>query len=95
LGFLPKTSGDRAKLIKQYGDLDSTLIFYESPFRIEKLLKEIRENLGERYVCLANEITKIHEKTIRGNVSLLIELVKGKRLKGEFVVLVGKEGFSI
>jgi len=95
LGFLPKTSGDRSRLIKKYGDLDSTLILYESPFRIEKLLKEIQENLGERYVCLANEITKVHEKILRGNVSLLIELVKGKHLKGEFVVLVGKEGFSI
>ena len=95
LGFLPKTSGDRSRLIKKYGDLESTLIFYESPFRIEKLLKEIRDNLGERYVCLANEITKVHEKILRGNVSLLIELVKGKHLKGEFVVLVGKEEFSI
>ena len=95
LGFLPKSSNERAKLIKQYGDTESTLIIYESPFRVEKLLKEIQENLGERFVCLANEITKIHEKIIRGNVGLVYESVKGKRLKGEFVVLVGKEDFSL
>lgn len=95
LGFLPKSSNERAKLIKQYGDTESTLIIYESPFRVEKLLKEIQDNLGERYVCLANEITKIHEKIIRGNASLVYESVKGKRLKGEFVVLIGKGDFSL
>lgn len=95
LGFLPKSSNERAKLIKQYGNTESTLIIYESPYRVEKLLNEIHENLGERYVCLANEITKIHEKIIRGSVSLVYESIKGKRLKGEYVVLVGKEDFSL
>jgi len=95
LGFLPKSSGDRLKILKIYGSLDSTLVIYESPFRIEKLLKEINENLGDRFVCLANEITKIHEKVIRGRVSTVLETVGGKRLKGEFVVLIGKEGFYL
>ncbi len=95
LGFLPKSSNERAKLIKQYGNTESTLIIYESPYRVEKLLKEIQESLGERYVCLANEITKIHEKIIRGSVSLVYESIKGKRLKGEYVVLVGKGDFSL
>ena len=95
LGFLPRSSGDRLKILKIYGSLDSTLVIYESPFRIEKLLKEINENLGDRFVCLANEITKIHEKVIRGRVSTVLETVGGKRLKGEFVVLIGKEGFYL
>jgi len=95
VGFLPKSSGDRAKILNSYGNLDSTLIIYESPFRVGKLLSEIYENLGERHVCLANEITKVHEKILRGNVSLVLEAVKSKRLKGEYVVLVGKEGFSL
>lgn len=95
VGFLPKSSGDRTKILNSYGNLDSTLIIYESPFRVGKLLSEIYENLGERHVCLANEITKVHEKILRGNVSLVLEAVKSKRLKGEYVVLVGKEGFSL
>jgi 16S rRNA (cytidine1402-2'-O)-methyltransferase len=95
LGFLPKSSGERSKILKIYGSLDSTLVIYESPFRIEKLLKEINENLGDRFVCLANEITKVHEKVTRGRVSMVLETVKGKRLKGEFVVLIGKEGFYL
>lgn len=95
LGFLPKSGGDRSKTLSIYSKLDATLVLYESPFRVGKLLKEIRSNIGERYVCLANEITKVHEKNSRGNVSLLIEAFEGKRLKGEYVVLVAKEGFSI
>ena len=76
-------------------ELDSTLIIYESPFRIEKLLNETYEISSDRYVCLSNEITKIHEKFIRGNVGEVIHTIKGKKLKGEYVFLIGKEGFSI
>jgi 16S rRNA (cytidine1402-2'-O)-methyltransferase len=95
LGFLPKSGGERTKILNSYGILDSTLIIYESPYRVEKLLKQIKENLGEREVCLAGEITKVHEKILRGKVSLIIEAVSGKKLKGEYVVLVAKEGFSL
>lgn len=95
VGFLPKSSADRSKVINSYGNLDTTLIFYESPFRVEKLLKEIKASLGERYVCLANEITKMHEKVLRGNVSIVLEAISGKKLKGEYVVLVGKKEFSL
>lgn len=95
VGFLPKSSGERKRILKAYGNLDSTLIIYESPFRINKLLKEIQESLGDRYVCLANEMTKVYEKFSRNNVSELIKETEGKKLKGEFVVLVGKEGFKL
>ncbi len=95
VGFLPRSSNERSKILKNYGFQDSTLIVYESPFRVEKLLKEIKENLGNRFVCLANEITKMHEKHVRGSVSEVLEVVVSKKLKGEFVVLVGKDGFSL
>lgn len=95
LGFLPKSKGDRSKILSSYGNLDSTLIIYESPYRVEKLLKQIKENLGEREVCITGEITKVHEKILRGKVSLIIEAVSGKKLKGEYVVLVAKEDFSL
>lgn len=95
LGFLPKSKNDRVKLLKSYGDKEATLIIYESPFRIIKLLEEINESLGERYVCLANEMTKLHEKIIRGSVSDLLNIYSNSKLKGEFVVLVAKEGFEL
>lgn len=95
LGFLPKSKNDRSKLLKSYGDKETTLIIYESPFRIIKLLVEIKDSLGERFVCLANEMTKIHEKIIRGSVSYLLDAYSNSKLKGEFVVLVAKEGFEL
>lgn len=95
LGFLPKSHGDRVKILLSYSSLDATLIIYESPFRVGKLLDEIKENIGERHLCIVNEITKVHEKIFRGSISLLIEAIRGKKLKGEYVVLIGKEGFTI
>lgn len=90
LGFLPKTDGKRASLLKTYGELDNTLIIYESPYRISRLLEEIKETLGERKVCLARELTKIHEEITTSTVSDLIEKYKNKAPKGEFVVLISK-----
>lgn len=94
LGFLPKSKNDRLKLLKSYGDKEATLIIYESPFRIIKLLEEISESLGERHVCLANEMTKLHERVIRGKVSDLLNTYSKLKLRGEFVVLVAKEDFE-
>lgn len=95
LGFLPKSKNDREKILKTYGSTDSTLIIYESPYRLQKLLEEIKVNIGERFVCLANEITKVHEKITRMNVSSALDLIGGRKLKGEFVILVGKEDFLL
>lgn len=95
LGFLPKTKNDRTKLLKSYGEQDATLVIYESPFRIIKLLEEINESLGDRYVCLANEITKVYEKFITGKASQLLTDLSKTKLRGEFVVLVAKKGFEL
>jgi len=94
VGFLPKSSGQIKKILQSYGNLDSTLIIYESPFRVAKLLNYIKEILGERQIVLANEITKMHEKFYRGLVSEVLSQIEGKKTKGEFVVLVAKEGFK-
>ena len=94
VGFLPKSSGQIKKILESYGNLDSTLIIYESPFRIEKLLGYIKETLGDRQVVLANELTKIYEKFYRGSISEVLNEVTDKKLKGEFVVLIAKEGFK-
>lgn len=95
LGFLPKSKNDRQKILHKYGEMDATVIIYESPFRISKLLEEINEALGDRMVCLASELTKMHEKFLRDKVSKLTQELKGKKLKGEFVVLIAKEGFVL
>jgi 16S rRNA (cytidine1402-2'-O)-methyltransferase len=92
LGFLPKSDSKISSILKEYGKLDATLVFYESPNRLEDLLKQILNVLGDRTVCIANDITKMYEKIETDRVSKLIEnshLVKHP--KGEFVVLIGKE----
>ncbi|MFC1700431.1 16S rRNA (cytidine(1402)-2'-O)-methyltransferase [Patescibacteria group bacterium] len=94
VGFLPRSSGQIVKILTSYGNSDSTLIIYESPFRVEKLLNYIKDTLGDRQVVLAKELTKIHEKFYRGTTSEVLDEIKGKKHKGEFVVLVAKEGFK-
>jgi 16S rRNA (cytidine1402-2'-O)-methyltransferase len=87
-GFLPQKSSGRKKRFKQLEDMPHTLVFYESPFRIEKSLKDLYEILGNRKICIAREISKIYEEFIRGNVSEVIEKIKNKKIKGEIVVIV-------
>jgi 16S rRNA (cytidine1402-2'-O)-methyltransferase len=65
-----------------------TLVFYESPYRIEKLLGELNEVYPEREVVLARELTKKFEEFLRGRPAALLEIAAKRSLKGEFVVLV-------
>ena len=67
------------------------LIFYESPFRIEKLLGELKEVFPEREVVLGREITKKFEEFLRGKPAALLDVAAKRRLKGEFVVMVAPE----
>ena len=64
------------------------MVFYESPYRIEKLLGELNEVYPERDVVLARELTKKFEEFLRGKPAELLEIAKKRSLKGEFVVLV-------
>lgn len=93
LGFLPKSDAHRKDLLKEYGNLNSTLVMYESPQRIGKLLQEIIDTLPSRRVTLANDITKMHEAFDTDYPEKLLELVNDGKIKqkGEFVVLVDKE----
>lgn len=86
IGFLPASTNDCMKELNKYRDLPMTLIFYEAPHRIEKMLKTVLEVLGDRKICVARELTKKHEEFIRGLCSEVIEEVK--EIKGEIVVIV-------
>ena len=93
IGFLPKSSGQREKILKTYGSLDSTLIIYESPNRLLNLLTKIQQVLGNRKICVAGELTKIYEKIVRGRVLDVIKTIEKSSPRGEYVVLVAKEEF--
>src|SRR6202789_3672860 len=88
VGFLPHKSGQRRNKLEALKTVAGTLIFYESPYRIEKLLGELKEVYPERDVVLARELSKKFEEFLRGKPAALLELAKKRSLKGEFVVLV-------
>ena len=88
VGFLPHKSGQRRNKLTALAGVPGTLVFYESPYRIEKLLAELTDIFREREVVLARELTKKFEEFLRGKPAELIEKIRGRSLKGEFVVLV-------
>jgi 16S rRNA (cytidine1402-2'-O)-methyltransferase len=88
VGFLPHKSGQRRKRIESLIAIPGTWVFYESPFRIERLLEELRDIVPGYRVTLARELTKMHEEFLRGTPAELLEQWKLRPRKGEFVVLV-------
>jgi 16S rRNA (cytidine1402-2'-O)-methyltransferase len=86
-GFLPQKKG-RQKRIKSLVDEKRTLVFYESPHRILKTLRELSEALGNRSCVLARELTKKFEEIYRGTFSETIHYFTEKSPKGEFVLIV-------
>ncbi|MBQ4405562.1 MAG: 16S rRNA (cytidine(1402)-2'-O)-methyltransferase [Bacteroidales bacterium] len=89
-GFLPQKKG-RQKRLAALKSLEMTVILYESPYRILKLLAEIKEHFGaDRRVSISREISKIHEETLRGTPDELLEIFGARPPKGEFVVIIDK-----
>jgi 16S rRNA (cytidine1402-2'-O)-methyltransferase len=88
VGFLPHKSGQRKNQLESLKTVPGTLIFYESPYRIEKLLGELNEVFPERDVVLGRELTKKFEEFLHGKPPALLEIAAKRSLKGEFVVLV-------
>ena len=91
VGFLPHKSGQRRNQLESLKTVPGTLVLYESPYRIEKLLGELNEVYPDRDVVLARELTKKFEEFLRGKPAALIELTQKRTLKGEFVVMVSGE----
>ncbi|ROL61444.1 16S rRNA (cytidine(1402)-2'-O)-methyltransferase [Bacteroidetes/Chlorobi group bacterium ChocPot_Mid] len=92
LGFPPQKKG-RATFLKELENISHTTILYESSHRILKLLDELNEMYNDSFrICIAREISKIHEEYIRGTALQCKEnLIKNNSVKGEFVVLISKE----
>jgi len=89
-GFLPHKKGRKAKLTR-LSAIEATVIFYESPKRIVRTLKDILEYMGDRPAVIGRELTKLHEEMIRGNVSKLLSHFTQKSPRGEFVIMIGKD----
>ena len=93
-GFLPQKKGRQKKLKELSGEL-RTIILYESPFRIEKLIDELIEYMPERYVVVCRELTKKFEENWRGYPKQLKNDLGKKTIKGEFVVLIAPINWRI
>ncbi|HSE83261.1 MAG TPA: 16S rRNA (cytidine(1402)-2'-O)-methyltransferase [Thermodesulfobacteriota bacterium] len=88
-GFLPKSDKKRKEFLKSIREHRETLIFYESPSRVLETLESIFETLRDRRISASRELTKMFEETLRGKVSSVIEILRGrKEIKGEFTIVV-------
>jgi len=88
LGFLPKKTGERIKVLEKYKQFDGTKIVYESPFRLIKLIEEIiLVNGGDIKVSVCREMTKKFEEIINGTAAEVLSVFNKKNIKGELVVI--------
>ena len=85
-GFLPINKKLRKKIFEKILKENKTIIIYEAPHKLQKTLIDILVNIGDINCVIAKELTKIHEKFVRGKVSELIEIFKEP--KGEFIILL-------
>lgn len=89
LGFLPRRRSRRRRILEETAAQGRTVVLYESPYRIKKLLTEIRELLGDIAVFLTRELTKIHEELLSGTVSQVLQGLGDKEVLGEITLILG------
>lgn len=87
-GFLDSKESKRKEELNELKYVKHTIIFYEAPHRIHDTLENMLEVFGNRYICIARELTKTYEEYIRGNISELLDF----DIKGEIVLIV--EGYK-
>jgi len=88
-GFPPHKRGPRKRFLAIDQDSPHTLVFYESPYRVASLLADALDVYGERPAAVLRELTKLHEEVVRGPLSDLHARHADRKLKGEFIVVVG------
>lgn len=93
-GFLPQKKG-RVSRLTELSNEERTIILYESPYRIIKLLTQVNEIFGSDRMCaVCREISKIHEDTIRGTAEEVLRHFSENEPKGEFVVIIAGKGYD-
>jgi 16S rRNA (cytidine1402-2'-O)-methyltransferase len=96
VGFLPAKSAARIAFFEKYRAFDYTLALYESCHRIDKAVEELVATLGScRVVCVAKEVTKLHETFLVGPVGEVQARLAKTSLKGEFVLLIAPADFVL
>ena len=93
-GFLPPKKG-RKKRMENLKEETATIVIYENINRLKRTIKQLLDMLGDRPAAICRELTKIHEETIRGTLSSLLNLLSERKLKGECVLLIGKDDKNV
>jgi 16S rRNA (cytidine1402-2'-O)-methyltransferase len=98
-GFLPRKAGKQERIISAVADLETTLIFYESPYRVAKTFETLDVLLPGRSGAFVRELTKRFEEIRQGTLTELAQVLKTRaetgRNKGEFVILVAPKDWSV
>lgn len=87
-GFAPHKGGPRRRFLAVDASSPHTLVFYESPYRVESFLVDALAVYGDRPAALAHELTKLHESVERGTISELLARVRRSKPRGEFVIVI-------
>jgi 16S rRNA (cytidine1402-2'-O)-methyltransferase len=94
-GFLPRKKSDRRRRMAGLASEERTVVLFESPHRLEASIADLLEILGDRYVAIARELTKLHEEVRRGPLSKILEGLKAEPARGEVVIVMeGARPFS-
>ncbi len=92
LGFLPSKGSERRAFLSQVALLPTTLLCFETPHRLRDALADIETTLGSRQICVARELTKLHEEFVRGTVGDVLAHFTAQPPRGEFVLVI--EGYT-
>lgn len=95
LGFLPSKKAAAGNMLKKWIDFTGSVVLYESKYKMNRTLN-LFENLlePERYICIARELTKIHENIISGPLPEVIKKFHSGSAKGEFTLIIAPKGYS-
>ena len=91
-GFAPRKSVARCKFLAIDKASPHTLIYYESPYRLEGFLRDALQTFGDREAVIANDLTKMFEQVQRGTLSSLLEAVIQSKPRGEYIIVIAGRG---
>jgi 16S rRNA (cytidine1402-2'-O)-methyltransferase len=95
-GFAPRRETERRERLRSIAHDPRTIVLFESPHRLLALLRDVLDELGDRRVAVARELTKLHEEVIRGRASEVLAGLSGTEPRGEFVLVIeGHEGDAV
>ncbi len=88
-GFLPRKKSERESAWKRLNSEKRAIVLYEAPHRFAYFLDELEAWMPDRTVAVCRELTKLHEEVVTGNFAVLKEAFQGRKIKGEFTIVIG------